>query len=343
MEYHLKALGHLCRVCTSYISTSKLKLGGSTKAYIKDIQSIWDINIWTDEEGVHPTVICSKCLRKIYHSRTGQRQYTTNPNFIFPKWTKHSRSVSCHTCDLFGHFSSGGKGDQHKFRRGQRTTLGPVKSTQLDLPFELNSSDIFSHIHSIFCIREASTDHLDIDQTAVFQDHQHFFICSLCLCILCNPVYTDCQHSFCSNCLTQLFQYHKKPHVPCPICNELINFSSVKKPPNILHVQLQNLSVLCTNCNVHGNLTLLRDHQCQTVISSTASLSSTTCARKSANILSPLSAAAETLNKLAKQHMPGQPVPQKIKELTDKWTWLRLKASKDKTIHLRTRGMVIMH
>ena len=350
MEIHLKALDHLCRVCESYISTKNFKSSCSVSSAAKETQPLWSINVWKDQTDQHPNKLCSNCKRKVYHFRSGTRQYQPNQTFKPRNWKKHSRTGNCETCSLYRDLVSGAKGDNRRFKNRPATTCGIQKLPKSQLPFETDKLDIFSHVHSIFTVRQSSNYYLDIDRERIHPDHQEFFICSLCLCILSNSVYTECQHSFCSDCLTRLFQFHRDIAVPCPVCRQSVSYHSVKEIPNFLHVQLQNLCVYCTKCNTKGNRNTLSDHQCPTVIHSTAlgqnqqhvvQPQSQSTQRATTGILSPVSAAAETLNSLAKQHQPGQPIPEKIRQLTDKWTWLRLKASKDRSIQLKTRGMVI--
>ena len=161
--------------------------------------------MWKDQADQHPNKICSRCVRRVYHFRLGTCQYQPNPAFTPRNWKKHSLTGICETCSLFEDLSFGVKGDRFKYKRRPATTSGIQKLSKSQLPFDIDKSDIFSHAHSIFTVRQSPNDCLDIDRDLVHPDHQESFICSLCICILSNPVYTECQHSFCSDCLTRLF------------------------------------------------------------------------------------------------------------------------------------------
>ena len=78
-----------------------LKLGNLSSPFATEIQGIWDINIWRDQEDLHPPQICSKCVRKNYHYRSGNRQYAKHPDFSAATWTKHSCTALCTTCSRF--------------------------------------------------------------------------------------------------------------------------------------------------------------------------------------------------------------------------------------------------
>lgn len=257
MEYHLEALGNLCRFCGEKVKEDRVTT--DTLLAAKEINAIWDISIWKDDRDRHPTHICHKCFRKVRHFRSGSRTYNKNADFQSPSWEKHSRTGPCDTCNLYKDLRLGSRGNKNKFKQAPRTTQGSIKMTQSLLPFDLNCTDIFNHFHSVFSVRQPPNNKLAIqDSTPLHQ--QEFFNCPLCLCILSNPVHSDCQHSFCSDCLTRLFQFHHNSSVPCPICQEIISFPSIKRCPNLLSIQLENLLVMCTSCHMSGPLSTLRCH-----------------------------------------------------------------------------------
>ena len=338
MEFHLQALSHLCRVCPAFIKPGSKSVDAIL--FAKEIHAIWDINVWTDEADINPKQICNKCHRKALHCRNGTRTYATNPDFQIFQYRRHSRSGNCDTCLRYRKLQSGAIYLWNKCNKQPRTTSGITKANPVHLPFDLNASDIFYSLHT--CTLQNGHDNykFDIDST-VSNEQRHFFICPICMCILSNPLQGNCQHSFCSDCLTKLFQFHQDSTVSCPVCSESILFHSVKLSPNILILQLSSLPVKCHECSLKGPASeLLRGHHCQTVVQCEATSSTIQTTSSTPTPLSPLSLATRTLTELAEAHTAGQPIPEKIKQVTDKWTWLRLKASKDRVIQLQTRGMV---
>ena len=343
MEFHELALSHLCRVCPGSIDISK----GPADVILcaKEIQVIWNINIWQDQKGVHSKYICHKCYRQVRHQRNGSREYTFNSDFKLFDWQPHRRTGNCPTCSRYRERQLGTRGNRFKFKATARTTSGPVKKSPNNLPFSSSSPDIFLRFHTESASQTSTSYHLSISDSVPHHQH-HFYICPLCLCILSNPVYSTCHHSFCSDCLTKLFQFHSDTTVTCPVCQELFTFHSVQSCPEILTVQLFHLSVKCDKCGSKGKLSELVNHNCPRILTSSQTQSSTSEYSSNQNTctgtgtLSPLSAAANTLQQLAKNHKPGDPVPAKIAAITDRWTWLRLKASADRSLTLRTRGLV---
>ena len=338
MDFHTEALQALCRTCGERICVSKPH--SDKLLFVKEIDLLFDFNIWKDDSEICPSSVCHKCLRKLQHCRKGTRVYHPNPDLNIV-WTKHSRTGICSTCNKYKKSQLGSRGVLRKLSIN-KTTLGPPRQPeQPQLPFDLESSDIFSHLHSIFSIRQPSNYKLELTNSTPSY-HQSFFTCPICLCVLSNPIYSQCQHSFCSDCLTQLFKFNADTSVPCPICNNNISYRLVQPCPRFLHVQLESVTVFCSNCKLEGQLSSTRDHVCPTIIcvSPSSSQHVNPIPTNSSDFVSPVTAAAATLAELANQHTVGQPVPQKIADMTDKWTWFRLKASRDKAIKLHTRGIV---
>ncbi len=55
--------------------------------------------------------------------------------------------------------------------------------------------------------------------------------CSLCLCLICEPVSISCGHSFCRTCLVKSLSRHKKK---CPTCREICHVSAENAAENIM-------------------------------------------------------------------------------------------------------------
>ena len=331
MDSHRDALLHLCRVCGGSIDRNDRN--SKIENCSKEMKAIWDIHTWNDDPEIYPDAICHKCFRKVRHHRAGTRSYLPNPDFKPPNWTKHSRTGGCQTCSLMKTQRGGTKGNRCKFKRNIMTTMAPPSSSTQPAPtaiYKLDSDNIFDFLQV--------SNHVITNETINICSIQQydFFMCSICCCILSNPVYTPCQHSYCSQCLTKYFQFHRSMSVTCPICNQQVPFHSVQLCPQILTSQLETLTVKCIKCQSTNQLCKFRDHCCPKVMFIPQS-SQVIRSLQSSNIAD----ATATLADAAREHLVGMPVPEHIKRATDKWTWLQLKASEDNTLSLHTSGQVI--
>ena len=207
MDFHALALRHLCRVCQDFVQPETDTYNAIL--YAKELQSIWQINVWTDESGVHPQQICKKCHRKVLHVRNGTRSYTKNPDFQIFNFVRHSRTGECETCLRYKSLKGGCLHRGHTKIKPVSTTTGIQHPKPTNLPFSLESPNIFS-----FDLSELSSNYkLDISSSVPTEQHQ-FFICPICTCILANPVQGECQHTYCSECLTNFSSTKKVPQYP---------------------------------------------------------------------------------------------------------------------------------
>ena len=55
--------------------------------------------------------------------------------------------------------------------------------------------------------------------------------CSLCLCLICEPISIACGHSFCRVCLVKSLRRHRKR---CPTCREVCHISPENAPENVM-------------------------------------------------------------------------------------------------------------
>ena len=129
----------------------------------------------------------------------------------------------------------------------------------------------------------------------------------------------------------------------CPLCNRIINYNEISESPRALHVQLQNVVVVCSLCSALGKLHQLSAHICPkktspdrprpttTIVEVTPAdqESEDTCILKAANLL----------KKQSFKHQPGDPIPFDIEQATDRWIWLKLQQG-HKTVSLKTGGRV---
>lgn len=103
-----------------------------------------------------------------------------------------------------------------------------MKKSPHNLPFSCSSPDIFLHFHTD-SVSPSTSYHLSICDSVPHHVISVTFIHVrlTCLCVLSNPVYSTCHHSFCSDCLTKLFPFYSDTSVPCPFCQKSFTFHSV--------------------------------------------------------------------------------------------------------------------
>ncbi len=306
MEVHRAALRSTCRVCIHRINFKETNC--TVEDSIKEIGQIWGIEAIKDQPDIHPSHICHRCYRKVKHIRNGTRAYSRSSEFQQFQFYKHNRTGTCLTCEKFLKSKNGSQANPTVNKKRTRTTASVPKPKPKNLPFSLTDSDIFFHLHN----NKSSSDYrLEINSKSLPQNQHQFFICSICLCIISNPVQSNCQHLFCSDCLTKLFQNYKDFSVPCPVCFSQICYHSVRFCPNILLTQLFSLAVFCSLCWAKGTLAQLANHECSTIITCTSSDSSPSwpsnhlsSSSSSSLCTSPIMHAANTLKTLTQNHTP---------------------------------------
>ncbi|RWS12076.1 E3 ubiquitin-protein ligase NRDP1-like protein [Dinothrombium tinctorium] len=76
-------------------------------------------------------------------------------------------------------------------------------------------------------------------------DSIHDLICPICTLVLEDPIYTECEHMFCTQCI-QLWM-GSSATCRCPVCNCTISNDQLKSVPRIARNLLNNLSIRCEN------------------------------------------------------------------------------------------------
>ena len=351
LDFHQKALQSICRVCGKKLGKKKdqekqeckpVKVEGMEKC----IDAVWGINTWLDVEGIFPTYICHICHRLIRHDESGDRPAYRSKHHPNIDWvaTRHSRTGHCIMCKTFQAMR------QRGWPQPIQWPIIPVTIDELhshdsaELPFKLDSVNIFQEHEHL-----TSTPHLipyTLDIVGRATAEQSLFTCAICLCILSDPVECPCQHNFCSSCLSQYFQFHKSPSVKCPLCRAVVNFHYVKTSPPSILVPLDHLTVSCYMCGAMGTMPNFVRHQCPCppkmypcpCSQCTNPNQDHPSSRPRPN--NSITEATTLLDKFAQHHQSGDPLPQTIEKMADKWILLKFKASQDNTATIRTGGTV---
>ena len=234
-KFHQLGLTKICRICTYRIKITKFNRKPTIcKDYCKEIQGVFDINIWDDSPEQHPHNLCELCARKVRHQRSGTRNYchkqATCTQHIQRDWPKHQRTGYCYVCSLVTSQAKGGcRTANKKAKRGGYIHVQNEQLTAPNLPFDVGSHNIFEHL-----IMPTLTGQQQVPPNLeVFgHDEQNLFTCAICVCILSRPsVQTPCQHNFCATCLSNYFTHNKVAKIKCPVCLVSIHVNNITASP----------------------------------------------------------------------------------------------------------------
>ena len=340
-KFHQNSLEKICRICINRIHpgvkqpTRKPVLCSNIR---KEIYSVFGVSTWSDTPDQHPPALCEKCSRQVRHHTAGTRdidpEKLAQNQTIQHDWPKHCRTGPCFVCDAVKQQAKGG--GCHK----RKTSVPELKDKSKTCSFDLTKHNIFDHFSTTSCPVSVNLDIIS------HKGDESIFICCICQCIVSRPaVQTACEHNFCAVCLTAYFQHFKSDNVKCPLCSSIVMYRDVTKSPRVLTVQIDNLIVVCSKCNRIGRLEQQVEHSCSpikpsfpnvTIVKSQESSirnhTESSNARKVTN-------AVQVLKDLAACHHPGTPIPIEVEEVTDRWTWLKLKRD-GRMSSLKTGGRV---
>ncbi len=334
-KFHEVSLGKICRTCTNRLhpgSKSALRKPVLCESVRKEISNVFGVSTWLDVPDQHPSKLCEKCTRKIRHYNSGKTYsiHHAHQQTIQTEWPKHSRTGKCFACDIVKTQAKGGGSRKRKFP--------DVYTSTTSLCFDSSVTNIFANLPSQSCSVPPNIDIIG------HQGEESFFICVICQCVISRPaVQTSCEHVFCATCLSSCFKTASCREINCPTCNCIVDYGEVAKIPRILNVQLDNLTVVCNKCNKIGKLSLVVDHECSPIKPQEHRV---TIVKSSQPIPLPhddsaavkVRTAARVLKELASTHQVGAPIPMEVEEVTDKWTWFKLKQKS--VVSIKTGGRV---
>ena len=89
-------------------------------------------------------------------------------------------------------------------------------------------------------------------------------ICQICKCIL--PLrlacLTQCEHNFCTQCMSTLFKVKMSEFVPCFTCRTETAYQNVCRPNLQIISRIRDMPVTCNECEKTDSLELMSKHQC---------------------------------------------------------------------------------
>ena len=156
LDFHLKCVKLLCRVCTNRAQKGK-ELQQKNRPvkhcvnYKEDILEVYAIDISDDGPETHSDKICDRCYRKIINFKRGSSK-RENKKQDSQFWTKH-RSSHCNVCELFSNQKKGG---------APKKIMGRPKTIPANLHFNHRSDDTFAELNSSLSSAECSTQNIEI-------------------------------------------------------------------------------------------------------------------------------------------------------------------------------------
>ena len=233
--------------------------------YKESILELYGIDVTMDEKDVHPPHLCELCYRKLLYAKrpgneqkyAGEKQSAAEKNKFWIKHRRNTDSESCRVCTLFEKQSVGGAPVKQK--------KGRPKKYPTDLAFSRYSQNIFASLVQ----EESSFKAHTIDIVDLWPAQKANFICPLCQEIF-EPaaVKSQCEHYFCSSCLSDLFKQKLANFVKCPVCDETIDFQQVSCVEKRFREQLFTLPVRCKICKQTGVYRDIMLHTCEDISSS---------------------------------------------------------------------------
>lgn len=246
-DLHLARLNKLCRICGNTLPDRS----HIVQEHIKNLDSIFRADFYSDRAGIHPKKFCHSCFATI--SNVLKRDSATA---IVPvKWYTH-KDTECKTCILSAQKKRGGK--PMKRRGGGNPTHKAVDSAEKTwTPLELNkiyrkTSELFYYSGNVLSdinISEGNWEHL---------------ICSLCSNILKRPLMINqCNHVFCALCLTNWLENSNR----CPTCSIPTTPGDVS--PGLCISRILNTRVVKGTCGCSFKLLSAQSHTCSPALSFT--------------------------------------------------------------------------
>ena len=236
LEWHLSELKRHCRFCANVISEGKYSFPCNKNTVLL---AKMGIKVDDDTKDVHPPIVCLSC-------RTKAAQFSDKVNSALKvfKWTAHT-GQSCAVCLLFRTQKKGGRPRKKQKNRGRPSSLVSRIMSSAPKSWRGSSPLIVSRFLQTAAI--------------AMQDLQ----CTLCSCIVDQPLETPCRKLVCASCITTFVSTcDDHASFPCPSCKESheINDSSFPAASEVVVKVLGQLLVSCDQCSAVVALKNLQQH-----------------------------------------------------------------------------------
>ncbi|XP_065667941.1 uncharacterized protein LOC136088190 [Hydra vulgaris] len=208
VEKHQQKLLRVCRICGNLTGKDAL----TTAVKTERIFNIFKIKTDEDCLEVHPQQICLKCYSTM---RNIEKRGNKKLNVIPKSWLKCPTKESKCIFGKVGRKPSPNLGRPGIFKRWTQLNINLFLES---LPLPLNKEQI-------------SELNLQLNP------HIALCICKICGRIMSQPVMIkDCQHSFCSLCITSSIKGKLESEAKCPICSTYIMINSLCSSFHILEI-----------------------------------------------------------------------------------------------------------
>ena len=242
-DEHTKHLMELCRICGEKLSKSKSSKAETSYLCSSNVQFMQDnfgISVEKDVSDVHPPRFCKKC------------HLSPSRGLVF--WEPHQEE-ECKTCNLATVVKTGGRPSKPKRGRGKSSTT--VEKRQAE-------SEVVD-----FCkLVDSLVENVPSNRVEAFGKKFTFarevpreYLCPVCLDILDQPVETDCQHYFCSDCTKGVAI--TSSCLTCPLC-KADSLSSIRVLTRMVLNFKKDLQVTCKTCGENARYEDCGDHECAT-------------------------------------------------------------------------------
>ena len=226
-DQHTKHLVELCRICREKLSKSKSSIAETSYLCSSNVQFMQDnigISVEKDVSHVHPLRFCKKC------------HLSPSRSLVF--WEPHQKE-ECKTCNLATVIKKGGRPSKPKRGRGKSSMM--VEKRQAE-------SEVVD-----FCkLVDSLVENVPSNQVEALSEKFNFagevpreYFCPVCLDILDQPVETDCQHYFCSDCIKGVAT--TSSCLTCPLC-KADSLSSIRVVTRMVLNFIKDLPVTCKTC-----------------------------------------------------------------------------------------------
>ena len=255
-EMHKANLSKLCRVCIGRITNNtKTKRFYKCSEYVDSIQSCFGVNTALDSPNIHPENICQKCYfimntsKRRPLSEDTKHRYKSEAalNNIF--WYECAQAENnCKACTMAEIIQKGGRPKKQS------------KSASSSLPVDTASQNIFSKI-------DTDMEALDVSYFSLSDNYSESEKSNF-TCTICQKVYslkcveTDCEHIFCSPCLSGIFTHSCSTTVSCPVCKNNVNFDSVHSTGLKFKNMLVATQLKCMICKDNEEYQNVKNHVC---------------------------------------------------------------------------------
>ena len=269
VDYHRHALDNMCRFCSDRTQPSR-KRGTrpvkQCKIYHDTIQAFFGIDINNDVPTIHPAQMCERCYVKMANSKSAT-SITMETRLKHMRedsdklWIEHEDSlegmdINCTLCALFKKQSYGIQFASKTAKRGR------PKWKAINLDFSMIDDDIFQgYFVDVPSVKNKHCDLVNLSDT-----QKNTFMCPLCQSIYdTRSVKSECDHYFCSTCLSKTFQATESNTINCQVCNSALQYKNMTPADQRFRIQILTLQVCCTLCSRHMDNQSIINHNCTPV------------------------------------------------------------------------------